>query len=79
MLLHQVVFTSRRESETVGWSPSPDGAVEEILAGTFKGTDSGVLLTDSIRDSGVTLNTSLMPGRQLMGTAEHRSLEKNLS
>ena len=77
MLLHQVVFTSRRESETVGWSPN--GAVEEILAGTFKGTDSSILLTDSVRDSGVTLNTSLMPGRQLMGTAEYRSLEKNLS
>ena len=77
MLLYQVLFTSRREGETVGWSPN--GAVEEILAGTFKGTDSRILLTDSIRDSGVTSNTSLMPGRQLMGTAEHRSLEKNLS
>lgn len=77
MLLYQVLFTSRREGETVGWSLN--GAVEEILAGTFKGTDSRILLTDSIRDSGVTSNTSLMPGRQLMGTAEHRSLEKNLS
>ena len=73
------VFTSRRESETVGWSPSPDGAVEEILAGTFKGSDSGILLTDSIRDLGVTSNTLLIPGRQLLGTVEHHSLEKNLS
>ena len=52
------VFTSRRESGTVGWSPSPDGAVEEILAGTFEGTDSGILLTDSIRDLGVTSNVA---------------------
>ena len=44
------IFTSRRQNETVGWSLNPDGAVEEILAGTFKGTDSGILLTDSIRD-----------------------------